>query len=157
MTLQSEITKRVTAAASALALPLSAADVEDLATALCPAVTAMLTDLQASPAPTPVSADVAAFAAAADSLRRQPDLVSLAVEPDGIHITVRPQSVMAWRWWLRRLQVQATSVRPLGDDAVACGRLKGVVVRLRGDGVLALDRVERSSNRLSAVLAGAAR
>lgn len=68
--------------------------------------------------------------------RRQPDVTG--TETTGAHtlgITVEPQSLDAWRWWLHHFQIDPATVALVGTVATATGTKRGVTVHLRGDGV----------------------
>lgn len=60
------------------------------------------------------------------------------VSPTYLGVTVRPGSVDAWRWWLRRLTIASSAVTVRGADAHVVGEHDGVSVELRGEGVGAL-------------------
>ncbi|WP_326780398.1 hypothetical protein OG481_09640 [Streptomyces longwoodensis] len=50
-------------------------------------------------------------------------------------LTVRPQSVTAWQWWLEHCGVSADAVTVQGTDAYAVGVMGDVAVQLCGEGV----------------------
>ncbi|MFD6024522.1 hypothetical protein [Streptomyces griseoluteus] len=83
----------------------------------------------------------------------QHDVVSTDV-PNGqtLGITVRPQSLDCWRWWLGRLGVDPQQVTMIGDTVTGTGHHKGVSIALRGDGVREL-LADRGAARLMGVLA----
>jgi hypothetical protein len=91
--------------------------------------------------------------ALAERLRAsQPDVVATEVtDPATLGLTVRPQSLDCWRWWLGRLNVTVDSVRMQGDAVTGTGSYKGVTVHLRGDGVPDL-LADKSAARLAGVL-----
>ncbi|MFF5001759.1 hypothetical protein ACFY3G_02930 [Streptomyces phaeochromogenes] len=93
----------------------------------------------------------------ADRLRSsQPDVTATDVPgPTALGLTVKPQSIECWRWWLHRLNVAINSVRTVDDGSAvtAKGSLKGVTIHLRGDGVPEL-LTDTTAARLSGVLAG---
>lgn len=82
----------------------------------------------------------------------QHDVVSTEV-PDGttLGITVRPQSLACWHWWLGTLGVTPNSVTVDGQAAVGTGSCKGVIVHLRGEGVPEL-LTDHAAARLMCVL-----
>lgn len=85
---------------------------------------------------------------------RQPDVTATDVPTNSyIGLTVRPQSLHAWAWWLNELGISADSVTVQGDAAYAVGEKNGVAVQLRGDGVPDL-LTDRAAARLAGVLAG---
>ncbi|MDX3455097.1 hypothetical protein PV396_24670 [Streptomyces sp. ME02-8801-2C] len=91
----------------------------------------------------------------ADKLRSsQPDVIATDV-PDAatLGLTVRPQSIDCWRWWLSHLNVPVGAVETHGDAATATGQYKGVTIQLRGDGVPEL-LTDRAAARLAGVIAG---
>lgn len=66
--------------------------------------------------------------------RRQPDVTGLELlDAHTVGITVRPASLMEWRWWLQHLAVTPASVTFEGTTAVATGSSDGATVHLRGD------------------------
>ncbi|WP_327403874.1 hypothetical protein OG194_29835 [Streptomyces sp. NBC_01288] len=83
----------------------------------------------------------------------QHDVVSTEV-PDSttLGITVRPQSLDCWRWWLGSLGVAPSEVTTDGNTAIGAGSCKGVTVNLRGEGVPDL-LVDRAAPRLMGVIA----
>ncbi|MEU2780586.1 hypothetical protein [Streptomyces sp. NPDC007110] len=90
----------------------------------------------------------------ADELRmRQPDVVATDV-PSATYLglTVRPQSLHAWRWWLDRLHVAADGVTYQGDSAYGIGTVGDVAVHVRGDGVPELA-ADHGAARLEGLLA----
>lgn len=91
----------------------------------------------------------------AQRLRRsQPDVTATDVpDPTTLGLTVRPQSIECWRWWMHRLNVAVNSVQTQGDAVTATGHLKGVRINLRGDGVPAL-LTDKAAARLAGVISG---
>jgi hypothetical protein len=90
----------------------------------------------------------------AERLRsQQPDVIATDV-PTATYLglTVRPQSLHAWRWWLDKLNIPAESVTLQGSAAYAVGVTKDVAVGLRGDGVPGL-LVDEGAARLMGLLA----
>ncbi|WP_405924909.1 hypothetical protein [Streptomyces sp. NBC_00035] len=84
----------------------------------------------------------------------QPDVTATDV-PDAttLGLTVRPQSIDCWRWWMHRLNIAINSVQTHGDAVTATGHLKGVRINLRGDGVPDL-LTDKAAARLAGVIAG---
>ncbi|WP_405925475.1 hypothetical protein [Streptomyces sp. NBC_00035] len=84
----------------------------------------------------------------------QPDVTATDV-PDAttLGLTVRPQSIDGWRWWMHRLNVLANSVQTDGDAVTATGSYKSVTINLRGEGVPELLG-DRAAAHLAGVLAG---
>ncbi|MET7475118.1 hypothetical protein ABZT17_12260 [Streptomyces sp. NPDC005648] len=66
----------------------------------------------------------------------QYDVIATEV-PDArtLGITVRPQSLDCWRWWMHRLGIDPATVTADGTAVTATGCCKGVTVRLRGESV----------------------
>lgn len=89
----------------------------------------------------------------AASLRdSQPDVMATDVpDPTTLGLTVRPQSIDCWRWWLGRLNVPINLAKVEGDAVTGTGHYKGVTIQLRGDGVPAL-LTDEDAARLSGVL-----
>lgn len=83
----------------------------------------------------------------------QYDVVSTEV-PNGttLGITVRPQSLDCWRWWLGTLGVEPSRVTTDRDTAVGTGSCKNVTVHVRGEGVPEL-LTDRAAARLMGVIA----
>lgn len=100
-----------------------------------------------------VDLDSAAAALAQKLCSSQPDVIATDV-PDAttLGLTVRPQSIDCWRWWLNRLNVPVGAVQTEGDAATATGHYKDVTIQLRGDGVPAL-LTDKAAARLAGVLA----
>jgi len=68
--------------------------------------------------------------------RRQPDVTALELrDAHTIGVTVVPQSLDAWRWWLFQLGVDPSTVVMAGTVATATGCKDGVTVHLSGDDV----------------------
>ncbi|MFF9215572.1 hypothetical protein [Streptomyces viridosporus] len=84
---------------------------------------------------------------------RQPDVVATDI-PTATYLglTVRPQSLHAWRWWLDTLGIAAESVTVQGSAAYAVGEKDGVAVQICGDGVPAL-LADQGAARLMGLLA----
>ncbi|MGW3410301.1 hypothetical protein [Streptomyces sp. NPDC000888] len=84
----------------------------------------------------------------------QPDVTATDV-PDAttLGLTVRPQSIDCWRWWLDRHNVAVGSVQTHGDTVTATGSYKGVTINLRGEGIREL-LADKAAARLSGVMAG---
>lgn len=99
-----------------------------------------------------VDLDSPAATLAARLRSTQHDVVSTEV-PDGttLGITVRPQSLACWRWWLGTLGVTPSNVTVDGQAAVGTGSCKGVTVHLRGEGVPDL-LTDHAAARLMCVL-----
>ncbi|MFE3855228.1 hypothetical protein ACFXPN_29355 [Streptomyces griseorubiginosus] len=73
-------------------------------------------------------------AALAVELRQQEDVVMTDV-PNGdyLGLTVRPQTLDGWRWWLRRFGIAESAVTVQGTNAYAAGRTDKVAVHLCGE------------------------
>ncbi|MET9729744.1 hypothetical protein ABZZ79_03455 [Streptomyces sp. NPDC006458] len=84
---------------------------------------------------------------------RQPDVIGTDV-PTGTYLglTVRPQSLSAWRWWLDRLSIAAEAVTVQDTDAYAVGVVGDIAVQLCGQGVAEL-LADRPVARLMGMLA----
>jgi len=87
----------------------------------------------------------------------QPDVTATEV-PDAttLGITVNPQSIDAWRWWLHYFGIDPATVETEGGSATATGHRRGVTVHLRGDSVPEL-LTDRAAARLMGVIAEPAR
>lgn len=70
----------------------------------------------------------------AAELRRHHDVVITDV-PNGTHLglTVRPRTVQAWQWWLKRFSITADTVTVQGTNAYATGLVGDVAVHLCGE------------------------
>jgi len=87
--------------------------------------------------------------------RRQPDVTALELsDAHTIGVTVDPQSLDAWRWWLVQLGVDPSAVVMSGTVATATGRKDGVTVHLSGDHVPELY-ADRDSATLMCLIAPA--
>jgi len=95
-------------------------------------------------------------AALAERLRSsQYDVVSTEVPDDAtLGLTVRPQSLDCWRWWMGRLGIDLSTVTHVGTAVTATGVCKGVTIRLRGEGVPDL-LTDHAAARLMGVIAEA--
>lgn len=84
----------------------------------------------------------------------QPDVTATDV-PNAVTLglTVRPQSIDCWRWWMHRLNVAVDSVRTASDAVTATGNYQGVTINLRGEGVPEL-LADKAAARLAGVIAG---
>jgi hypothetical protein len=159
--LQLRLHAALTTAAAMLDLPLDAHHVERLAVELAPAVKALLAEADATvaelePVPYAVPAEVevthtdgcltrtgldvdldSPAARLGLQLRAsQYDVIATDV-PDTttLGLTVRPQSLDCWRWWVARMGVPADSLTTQGDAVTGTGTCEGVTVHLRGEGV----------------------
>ncbi|MGW0821780.1 hypothetical protein [Streptomyces sp. NPDC002845] len=84
----------------------------------------------------------------------QPDVTATDVpDPATLGLTVRPEALEDWRWWLHRLNVAIDSVRTHGDAVTATGHYRGVTIQLRGYGVPALLQ-DKAAARLAGVIGG---
>lgn len=92
----------------------------------------------------------------ADQLRmRQPDVTATDIPAATyLGLTVRPQSLHSWRWWLDKLHVAADAVTYRGDTAYAVGVVGDVAVEVRGEGIPAL-LADKGAARLMGLLAEA--
>lgn len=181
--LQHELHSRLELAAQVLDLPLTGEHLERLAAELTPAVKALIaeaTDAHAETVPISygvideqagvhttqyagctarigVEVDLESPAAllAAKLRSTQPDVVATDV-PSATYVglTVRPQSLSAWRWWLVRLNVPEDEGAVTVQDAAAyaTGVVDDVVVQLQGLEVPMLH-VDESAARLMGLLA----
>jgi len=90
----------------------------------------------------------------ADELRMgQPDVIATDV-PSGTYLglTVRPQSLHAWRWWIDKLGIATDGITFQDDAAYGMGVVDDVAVAVRADGVPTL-LVDRGAARLEGLLA----
>ncbi|MBL3669102.1 hypothetical protein JL475_24525 [Streptomyces sp. M2CJ-2] len=88
---------------------------------------------------------------------RQPDVVATEIPTATfLGLTVQPQSLHSWRWWLDTLNIAAEAVTTQGNAAHAVGEKDGVAVQLCGDGVPAL-LTDQGAARLMGLLAEAGR
>ncbi|MEV5368948.1 hypothetical protein AB0N12_06245 [Streptomyces albogriseolus] len=178
--LQHRLHSRLELAAQMLDLPLTAQHLEDLAVELTPAVKALLAeqaDAQAAAAPVSyavvetdgvrtttyaqctsridvtVAEDSPAALLAAAFRTRQPDVVATDV-PSATYLglTVRPQSLHAWAWWVERLRLDPVALTRQDSSVYGVGNVDGVVVHVRGDGVSDL-MADESAARLMGLLA----
>ncbi|MDT7847251.1 hypothetical protein [Streptomyces justiciae] len=75
----------------------------------------------------------------AAKVRRQPDVTGIEIrDAHTFGVTVDPQSLDAWRWWLHQFQIDPATVVLDGTVATATGTKSGATVHLRGDGVPAM-------------------
>lgn len=90
---------------------------------------------------------------AAELRGRQPDVVATDV-PSATYLglTVRPQSLHAWRWWLDKLGVHPDTVTRQDNSAFAMGVVGDVAVALCGEEVPTL-MVDAPAARLMGLLA----
>ncbi|MEU1276506.1 hypothetical protein [Streptomyces sp. NPDC005799] len=81
-----------------------------------------------------VDLDSAAAVLAADLRQQQPDVLVTDV-PNGSYLglTVRPKTLHAWRWWLRKFGIAESSVSVQGTNAYAVGQVGQVAVQLCGE------------------------
>ncbi|MFE7236134.1 hypothetical protein ACFVAF_37080 [Streptomyces sp. NPDC057596] len=100
-----------------------------------------------------VDEDSPAALLAAELRGRQPDVIATDV-PDAkyLGLTVRPQSLDAWRWWLDKLGIAAEVVTQTGDAAHAVGVVGDVAVEVCGVGVPELQ-AEKSALRWTRLFA----
>jgi hypothetical protein len=83
----------------------------------------------------------------ASMCQRQPDVTAIEIrDAHTIAVTVDPQSLDAWRWWLHRFRIAPAEVVLKGTAATATSSKDGLTVHLRGDGVPAMytDRAAAS-------------
>lgn len=94
----------------------------------------------------------------ADHLRAtQHDVTATEVrDRTALALTVRPQSLTCWSWWVHRLGVRVESVNTRGTAVTATGWYRGVSISLRGEGVPEL-LTDRSAARLMGLIAEPAR
>jgi hypothetical protein len=83
---------------------------------------------------THVDLDSPAATLAAELRQQQYDVVVTDV-PTGSYLglTVRPKTLDAWRWWLRKLSIAENTVRVQGTCAYAVGQVGEVAVQLCGE------------------------
>ncbi|MEU1478945.1 hypothetical protein [Streptomyces sp. NPDC005760] len=81
-----------------------------------------------------VDCDSPAAVLAAELRQQQHDVVVTDV-PNGSYLglTVRPKTVHAWRWWLRRFGIAESAVTVQGTNAYAVGQTDKVAVQLCGE------------------------
>jgi hypothetical protein len=81
-----------------------------------------------------VDLDSPAAALAAELRQQQHDVVMTDVpNPACLGLTVRPKTLNAWRWWLRKLGIAETAVNVQGTCAYAVGQVGNVAVQLCGE------------------------
>lgn len=90
---------------------------------------------------------------AAELRGRQPDVIATDI-PSATYLglTVRPQSLHAWRWWLDKLAIHPDAVTRQDDSVFAMGVVGNVAVALCGEGVPTL-MVDEPAARLMGLLA----
>lgn len=90
----------------------------------------------------------------ADELRmRQPDVIATDVpSPTYLGLTVQPQSLHAWRWWIDKLNIATNGITFQNDAAHAMGVVGDVAVAVQADGVPTL-LVDRGAAKLEGLLA----
>lgn len=95
----------------------------------------------------------------ADHLRaKQYDVTATEVSgPATLGLTVCPQSLTCWSWWVHRLNLRVDTICTDGDSVTATGSYRGVAINLRGEGVpeLLADREAAALMGLIAEPAGA--
>ncbi|MDT6983697.1 hypothetical protein ACFSUJ_11985 [Streptomyces lusitanus] len=178
--LQHRLHSRLELATQMLDLPLTAQHLEALAVELTPAVKALLAeqaDVQASAAPVGyavvetegvrtttyaqctsridvnVDEDSPAALLAATFRTRQPDVTATDV-PSATYLglTVHPQSLHAWAWWVERLHLDPAALTRRDSSVYGIGHVDGVAVHVRGEGVPEL-MTDESAARLMGLLA----
>ena len=93
----------------------------------------------------------------AGKVRRQPDVTAIEIrDAHTIAVTVDPQSLDAWRWWLHQFRIAPDKVTQQGTAAEAIGSKDGATVHLRGEHVPEL-LADQSAARLMGVIAGSVR
>lgn len=81
-----------------------------------------------------VDLDSPAAVLAAELRQQQHDVVMTDVpNPAYLGLTVRPKTLNAWRWWLRKLGIAETAVSVQGTNAYAVGQVGKVAVQLCGE------------------------
>ncbi|CAL9599602.1 hypothetical protein [Streptomyces sp. enrichment culture] len=90
---------------------------------------------------------------AAELRGQQPDVIATDV-PSATYLglTVRPQSLHAWRWWIDKLGVHPEAITRQDDAVFAMGVVGDVAVALCGEGVPTL-MVDEPAARLMGLLA----
>ncbi|WP_330349628.1 hypothetical protein [Streptomyces sp. NBC_00582] len=70
----------------------------------------------------------------AEQLRRHHDVVVTDV-PSAVYLglSIRPKTVAAWKWWLKKLSIAPSAVTVQGTDAYASSEVDGVLVALCGE------------------------
>ncbi|MEU6376758.1 hypothetical protein [Streptomyces sp. NPDC046909] len=87
--------------------------------------------------------------------RRQPDVTGIEIHDAlTIGVSVDPQSLDAWRWWLHSFQIDPATVVLDGTVATATGTKDGATVHLRGDNVPAMYS-DKGAARLTRLIAPA--
>ncbi|MFR0354113.1 hypothetical protein [Streptomyces sediminimaris] len=72
----------------------------------------------------------------AQKARRQPDVTAVVIrDAHTLAVTVDPQSIDAWRWWLHQFRISPEKVKVHGTAAEAVGSKDGATVFLRGEHV----------------------
>ncbi|MET9100004.1 hypothetical protein [Streptomyces antibioticus] len=85
----------------------------------------------------------------------QHDVVATDVPDETtLGLTVHPQSLDCWRWWMHRMGIDPTAITIEGDAVTATGSCEGVTINLRGEGVPEL-LADKSAARLMGVIAPA--
>ncbi|MBU5946751.1 hypothetical protein [Streptomyces sp. PAM3C] len=178
--LQHRLHSRLELAAQMLDLPLTAKHLEDLAVELTPAIKALLAEqADAQAAATPVDYSVVeeggvrtttyaqctsrvdatldpncpAARLAREFRSRQPDVLATDV-PSATYLglTVRPQSLHAWTWWVHRLGLDPAALTRQDDKVYGVGSVGQVIVHVCGDGVPEL-MTDEAAARLMGLLA----
>ncbi|WP_328439315.1 hypothetical protein OHA71_23550 [Streptomyces sp. NBC_00444] len=91
----------------------------------------------------------------AGKCRRQPDVTAIEIrDAHTIEVTVDPQSLDAWRWWLHQFAIDPGKVVLDGATATAAGTKDDATVHLRGTGVPELY-ADRDAARLMCLIAPA--
>lgn len=85
---------------------------------------------------------------------RQSDVTATDVPSAvSVGVTVRPQSLHAWRWWLDKIGASPDHVAIQDDAAYVAGHCDGATVHIQGYGVPAL-LADKDAARLAGVMAG---
>jgi hypothetical protein len=153
--LQHQLHTILQTATATLDLPLDGHHLERLAVELTPAIAALLAEADATvtelePVPYEVTdldgctiytgldvdLDSPAARLALQLRMAQHDVTATDVPaPDILDLTVRPQSLDCWRWWLHRMGVPTDTLATVGNALTGTGTCEGVTVHLRGEGV----------------------
>lgn len=91
----------------------------------------------------------------AGKARRQPDVTAVEIrDAHTLAVTVDPQSLDAWRWWLHQFRITPEQVKVHGTFAEAVGSKDGATVLLRGEQVPEL-LTDQAAARLMGLIAEA--
>jgi hypothetical protein len=104
-----------------------------------------------------VDVDCPAALLAHELAQTQPDVTATDVPtPAHLTLTVRPQSVRAWTWWLHKMSVHTGTTLRHGPLVTGTGHYGEITVHLRGENVGQLlddQAAAQSANRLRSFIA----